>query len=169
MKKRTKTFVIALVMITLTFGLSSAYGQDRENDSLLALSQRNDNANSIVGTWIAEVTISNCQPGNIITKVQALNTFNQGGTMMEAGNSILRGPGQGKWERVSGNRYSSVFMFFRFNADGTYAGFQKVRRFHALDYGGQRLTTTSTFEIFNADGIRIATACASETATRLNE
>lgn len=171
MKKRTKTFFITLVMLTLTFGLSTAYGQNVENDTSPVLFEQDDNANSIVGTWISDVTITDCQSGNILARVKALNTFNQGGTMMEAGggNPALRGPGHGTWERTRGNKYKSVFMFFRFNPDGSYAGFQKVQRVHSLDFEGNTITTTATFDVFNANGIRIATACATETAVRLNE
>ncbi len=169
MNKKNTTIVIALaMMLTLTFGL---YGQNTEDDNSPFLFPRNNSidGNGIVGTWVAEVTIRNCQTNDVIRTVQALNTFNLGGTMMEAGNSLTRGPGHGTWERTRGNNYRSVFMFFRFNPDGTYAGFQKVRRHHTLSFGGRTLTTTATFEIFNADGIRIATPCATETAVRLDD
>lgn len=169
MNKKTQTFVIALaMMLTLTFGLSTAYGQNTEDNNSPLLFSQNGDGNSIVGTWVSAVTIRNCQTNDPFITVQALNTFNQGGTMAEAGNSSTRGPGHGTWERTRANRYSSVFMFFRFNPDGTYAGFQKVRRHHTLSYGGATLTTNATFEVFNSDGIRIAAACATETANRLN-
>ena len=75
MNKKTHTFVTALLI--LTFGLSAAYGQ---NDSSGSFEQ---NANDIVGTWLADVTVSNCQ-GTILGVVKALNTFNKGGTMIES-------------------------------------------------------------------------------------
>ncbi len=173
MNKKIQILVIALaMMLTLTFGFSNAYGQNKEDDSSSLLFQQNDN-DEIVGTWVSEVTIRNCQTNATLVKVQALNTFNQGGTMTEAGNALFRGPGHGVWERIrgnlriGGNQYSSVFMFFRFNPDGTYAGFQKVRRQHTLI--NNTLNTTATFENFNAASVLISTLCAAETASRLTE
>jgi hypothetical protein len=171
MNKKTQTFVIALaMMLTLTFGFSNAYGQDVEDKQSFDLLRQGDNGNSIVGTWVSEVTIRNCQTSAILANVKALNTFNQGGTMMEAGggNSITRGPGHGTWDRIRGNQYRSVFMFFRFNPDGTYAGFQKVRRLHTLN-DGETLTTTAAFDNYNAAGVLLSSLCATETAVRLSE
>jgi len=167
MNKTLKTFVAVLaIVLMLTFGLSTAYGQNTEGNNS-SLQFQEDNGNRIVGTWISDVTIRNCQTNAPLITVKALNTFNQGGTMTETGNSFTRGPGHGTWERTKGNDYDSVFMFFRFNADGTYGGYQKVRRHHTLDLDSAILTTDAAIEVYNAAGVLIAIGCASETARRL--
>ncbi len=167
MNKKTQTFVVALaMMLTLTFGLSTAYGQNTEDKQLSDSLERN--GNSIVGTWVATVTMRNCQTGEAIRSFPVLNTFNLGGTMMETSRSLtIRSPGHGTWERTRGYQYSSVFMFLRSNADGTDNGFQKVRRSHTLN--NDTLTTVAAFENFNAAGVLTSTGCATETATRLTE
>jgi len=169
MNKKTQTFVVVLAMtLTLTFGLSIAYGQNTDDNQSFDSLERNDNDNSIVGTWVAVVTQRNCQTGEVIRMIPVLNTFNQGGTMMEGGSSLTtRGPGHGTWEQTRRRQYSSVFMFLRSNPDGTYNGFQKIRRFHTLN--NDTLTTNATFENFNAGGLLVSTGCATETATRLTE
>lgn len=164
MSKKIRTFATALVvMVTIASGLLTANAQNSE-PSAASISQ---NANSIIGTWVSRVTITNCQTGAVLANVQALNTFNQGGTMTEAGNSLLRSGGQGSWGRDKGDEYDSVFMFFRFNGDGSYGGYQKVQRSHVLSDDRSTLSTVGTFEVFNAAGNMIATACSSETAIRL--
>ncbi len=169
MNKKIQTFVIALaVMLTLTFGFSTIYGQNTEDNESPVLSRQNGDGNSIVGTWVATVTFIDCQTGSTIRSFRVLNTFNQGGTMMETGRSLAaRSPGHGTWERIRGHEYKSVFMFFRSNADGTDNGFQKIRRHHTLN--DDTLTTVATFENFNAAGVSTSTGCATETAARLTE
>ncbi len=165
MNKRKQTFIFALpLMVTLTFGLSTAYGQVSDNKQSSDSLERG--RNSIVGTWVATVTIRNCQTGAPIISIPALNTFNKGGTMMETAQSLAtRSAGHGIWKRTGGHEYISVFLFRRVNPDGTNNGFQKIRRTHDLD--GDILTTEATFEIFDANGVPVSTGCATETATRL--
>jgi len=166
MNRKTQTFVVAFaIMLTLTFVVSTAYGQKK---ALRQQFNSPENGNSIVGTWVAIVTMRNCETGAAIRSFPVMNTFNQGGTMMESSRSLAtRSPGMGMWERNIGNDYSSIFMFFRSNADGTDNGYQKVQRRHTLNNG--ILTTTATFENFNAAGVLTSTGCATETASRLTK
>ena len=159
MINKTRTLIYALITIlAVTVVVPSVSGQDQFGSG-----------NSIVGTWVAAVTIRNCQTNAEIVTVRALNTFNQGGTMMEAGNGLYRGPGHGTWDRSKGNEYTSTFMFFRFNPDGTFAGSQKVNRVHTLSDHGSALTTTATFEVTSPDGTVLVSGCATESAVRLAE
>ncbi len=165
MNKRTQTFIfVVAMMLSLTLGLSAAFGQDSESKQDRDSSERG--RNSIVGTWMATVTIRNCATGLPIISVPVLNTFDRGGTMMETSQSLAtRSAGHGIWKRTRGHEYISVFLFRRVNADGTNNGSQKVRRTHVLD--GDTLTTEATFEIFDPNGVLVSTGCATETATRL--
>ena len=126
---------------------------------------------SIEGAWRTTVTIRNCETGAPITTFQGLQTFNEGGTLAETatGNPpSLRTPGHGVWSREHGRRhYSFVFMFDRFNADGTHAGSTKVRGDVILEPGGDEMTVVASTELFNPAGQLIATGCSTATATRL--
>jgi hypothetical protein len=126
---------------------------------------------SIEGAWRTTVTIRNCQTGAPITTFPGLQTFNEGGTLAEiatGGPPSSRTPGHGVWKREHGSQnYSFVFMFDRFNADGTYAGSQKVRGAVVLEASGDELTVAATTEIFNPAGQLIATGCSTATAARI--
>src|SRR5215203_1172037 len=129
--------VLALIGV-VAFGTLAASGQS------LADSERN----SPVGTWLTTVTFVNCTTGAIIRTFPTMNTFNTGGTMLETPRSLAqRSPGHGEWERVRGNEYTSVFKFFRSNADGTDNGYQFVQRHHTLD--DNTLTSSAYFQNFN--------------------
>lgn len=123
-------------------------------------------ANSPVGTWLATVTFVDCTTGSVIRSFPTMNTFNMGGTMLETSRLLAtRSPGHGAWERIKGNEYSSVFKFFRANADGTDNGYQLVRRVHVLD--GDSLETEAVFQNYDAAGLPTTSGCAVESATRL--
>lgn len=126
---------------------------------------------SIEGAWRTTVTIRNCQTGAPITTFQGLQTFNKGGTLAETatgGPPSSRTPGHGVWSREHGSQnYSFIFMYDRFNADGTYAGSQKVRGAVVLEASDDELTVVASTEIFNPAGQLIATGCSTATATRI--
>src|SRR5436190_15340115 len=93
----TQTFFIASAMIiTLTIGSSTSFGQDKA-DKPSPAAHADDTANDIVGAWEAfEVPAENdCTtglplPGTPIIRV--LNTFNQGGTGWIEDNAPFDGP-----------------------------------------------------------------------------
>jgi len=126
---------------------------------------------SIEGAWRTTITIRNCQTGAPITTFQGLQTFNEGGTVAETATGVppsMRTPGHGVWSREQGwQHYSFAFMYDRFNADGTYAGSQKVRGAVVLEASGDELTVVSSTEIFNPAGQLIASGCSTATATRI--
>ena len=171
MNNKKRTFCVAALVFALmpASGFSIAaqkkiVGQKTIVAKSSALPE--ENANQIIGTWVATVTMRNCQTDEPIRTFPVLNAFQQGGTMMETSRSMAnRSPGLGVWKRISGNSYLSTFIFFRSNADGTDNGYQKVKRQHTLD--GNTLTTAATFENFSPQGVLTSTGCATETASRL--
>jgi len=134
----------------------------------------NRGARALEGSWSTQVTIRNCQTGDAIRTFPRMNTFMQGGTMQEFSAAVapsLRGPGHGVWSHLSeritdGQRFSYAIQFFRFNADGSFAGKVRERRNVEVDFFGSTYNATGTGEIFDANGNLIATACATETGTR---
>ena len=159
------TFVKAIggtALALLLVGAAQLFGSGQNNDR---------HQRSIEGAWRTTVTIRNCQSGAPITSFQGLQTFNEGGTVAETATGVppsMRTPGHGVWSREQGwQNYSFAFMYDRFNADGTYAGSQKVKGAVVLEASGDELTVVSSTEIFNPAGQLIASGCSTATATRI--
>ena len=130
---------------------------------------KRDLAQALEGSWDVQVTIFNCQTGALLRPTfPAMGTFMRGGTMQEfgVGSGLLRAPGHGVWSYQSGRSFYNTFQFFRFNADGTFAGKQIVRRQIEVSRFRNSFTGTATVEIYNPGGVLIATGCATESATR---
>ena len=159
--KLKTTFVLTLTLLfAVCISQSFAAGQQINKGE----------AKGLEGTWLADVTLRNCQTGDAIRSFQGLVTFVRGGQMLETANassSALCSPGHGTWSGNYGQGYTSVFMFFRFNPDGTYAGTQKVIGQAQIGSDPDEFTGTSTIEIYNPLGTLVATACVSQTGRRL--
>jgi hypothetical protein len=118
------------------------------------------------GAWNVSVTIRNCETGEVIRRLRALNLFVHDGSMTETSSNIMRGPSVGTWRFVQDDTYTSMFEFFRFNPDGTFASTARVIRTIELSEDGTRFTSTGTVEDFNAQDVRVSVGCATETAAR---
>lgn len=124
----------------------------------------------IVGVWDVRVTRRDCQTGDSLgVNSPVMNMFNRGGTLLETSSGLptRRGPGLGTWQFVGGQSYSAVFRFFRFNADGSFAGTRRVVRTIELSQDPNEFNATATDELFDANGNLFQAGCATETATRL--
>jgi hypothetical protein len=126
-------------------------------------------ARRLEGTWRTEGTVINCQTGATIRTFLGLDVILNGGSMLATGSSspALTSTGYGVWEHVGGRNFTNTIVSFRFNADGTYAGTQKITRQIELDGSGDGFTSTNALEIADAAGNVIATACSTETGHRL--
>ena len=78
----------------------------------------------LVGVSDTHLTLTKDVSGVVIRTLEALQMFNQGGTLASTDNQppSSRGPGFGTWENLGGGSYSAPFEFFSFNTDGTFAG-----------------------------------------------
>lgn len=127
---------------------------------------------TLEGSWNHLVTPRNCLTSVPMgTTTPSMLTFMQGGTMSEFGtrnSPTLRGPGHGVWSSASEfhPQYTATFQFFRFNADGTFAGRQIVMQETTLSPDGNSYTSTGTGQVLDAVGNVIANTCSSGTATR---
>ncbi len=154
---------LAILMLAVFAQIQVSAQQEPPEDST-----KRNLAQALEGSWDSQVTLLNCQTGAALRTFPAMNTFMSGGTMQEfgVGSGLLRGPGHGVWNYQSGRLFSNTFQFFRFNADGTFAGKQIVRRQIEVSRFRERFTATSAVEIYNPGGVLIATGCGTETATR---
>jgi hypothetical protein len=122
----------------------------------------------IEGVWVSQVTITNCQTGATMRQFAALNMFNHGGTLADTDTQppTSHGPAFGTWQNSSGPQYTSGFQLFRFNADGSFAGTNKVTRTITLGPGGNTFTSMLSITVEDPTGSTASTACGTETATR---
>jgi hypothetical protein len=120
------------------------------------------------GVWDSQVTLTDCN-GFTLAVFRAFEMFHQGGTLTSTDNTppTLHGPGFGTWQHVGVGKYTAPFQFFNFNADGTFAGTQKIDREIQLAADGNSYTSTVTFASYDPDGNLIFSGCGSEVATRL--
>ena len=161
-------FVIALAMMTaftITFSVVSGQGatDTQSSDSSLNAPDR-----TIVGVWRNTITLRNCQTGNQIATFQGLLTFHEGGTMSEFGgiNPVLRSPGHGVWQASNPFHPTFAFTFLRFNADGTFAGTQRVRSTVSLGLDGNAFQSTGMAEVLDVNDNVVGMSCAATMATR---
>jgi hypothetical protein len=142
--------------------------RERSGDTL-DISPSANKEERIEGVWDSRVTIINCQTGASITSFRAMETFLRGGGLVDtnAAPPSTRGPGLGRWQYVGGGQYTASFRFFLYNPDGTFAGVRRVSRTIDLGFGGDTLTSTVAIQVFDPNDILISTACATETARRV--
>ena len=136
--------------------------------TLLATSATAESGGRLVGVFDTHLTLTNCH-GVVIRTLEALQMFNQGGTLASTDNQppSSRGAGFGTWQNMGGRSYSAPFQFFSFNPDGTFAGTVKIARNILLAADANSYTSTVSVEILDPNGNVIATLCGTESATRL--
>jgi hypothetical protein len=122
----------------------------------------------IEGVWMSQVTITDCN-GTTQRAFSALNMFHAGGTLTDTDNQppASHGPGFGTWWSRGGGKFKSVFQFFRFNPDGSFAGSNSVEREITLDADDDAFTSKITVTVINPAGVKVGAACGTETAERL--
>ena len=123
-----------------------------------------DAANSLVGTW--QLTVNR---GPTLPPVQGLTTYTEGHSLIGTGNTTVRGPAHGTWERVRGRLYADTHIFFRFGATGAWIGSQKIRETVRLSPDGESYTAIAISDQFDTNGSLIASGLrATITATRMH-
>lgn len=123
-----------------------------------------------VGVWDLVISFRDCATGNVTRTRPGLFSFMTGGVMQEFGTGTApldRSDAQGVWRHETGRYFSSVSKAFRFAADGSLAGSVKLYRLIALDKDGSQIDVNVSSEIYDANGILVATGCATESGTRL--
>src|SRR5829696_9986936 len=127
------------------------------------LSLEGGNPRGLEGVWNHTNTRRNCTTGDAIQTFAVMHTYMRGGTMSDwgAGNPpSLRSNGQGIWSYESRGIYTTAFQFFRFNADGTFAGKQVVREQIQLSHDGNSYNASATEQVFDVNGNVIANNCS---------
>ena len=128
---------------------------------------------TIEGVWRTAVAPRDCQTDVIGPfGIRGVFTFHQGGTMAEYGigpgsSPALRSPGHGIWRREHGwQEYSFAFGYYRYDANGAFAGSQRVRATLQLAPNGDEFAGRSVVEIFDASDNLVGTFCAASMGWR---
>ena len=158
MQTTVKTYLGLLMLIIGTQTL--VFGQENKTNG--------QQSSALVGVWRNTITLRNCQTGNQIATFQGLLTFHEGGTMSEFGgiNPVLRSPGHGVWQASNPFHPTFAFTFLRFNADGTFAGTQRVRSTVSLGLDGNAFQSTGMAEVLDVNDNVVGMSCAATMATR---
>lgn len=133
------------------------------------MAQSDGGGGRLEGTWENQVSIIDCNTGNVITTFRSLTVFMAGGTLTESTSGTapaLRTPGEGVWRHTTDNNYAFRFKHFRFNAQNVLTGWNIIQAEASLDAAGNTYTSAATVEVYDPNGVLIATACATSDGTR---
>ena len=125
--------------------------------------------NGLEGTWRVQLTVSNCQTGEVLRIFPAMFTFAKGGTLTAttAGQSpALFTPNLGVWRHTDDNTYSAVSEAFVFNPAGAWIQTHRLTRAIELNNDANEFTDTVALEIFDTNRNLIGTGCATSAARR---
>lgn len=160
-----KSCSLALAPSIVTLLLVQACGGSND-----AIAQAASGGDPVEGVWESTITIRDCASGAVIRTFKGVNTFHRGGTLSDTNNGAptARGPGAGIW-RASGTagNYTASFRFYRYNADGTLAGTQRVNRSFTLAADGNSTTGTIAAQVLDTADNVLQNVCGTEASVRL--
>lgn len=123
----------------------------------------------IQGLWQSSVTLSNCDSGAALGSFRGLTSFSQGGTAIADNNqpSPTKGPAMGYWTRNATGAYTVTLRFWRYAADGTPSGQQRLTRTVTLAADGKTLTSTIVTQALDTSDAVVQQACGAETGAKI--
>ena len=121
----------------------------------------------IQGTWETQITVNDCA-GHVITTFPGMITFHQGGTLMDGTStpSAFRTPGEGVWRHTTDSNYAFRIKSFNFNAQNVFTGWTIVAGELTVDHTGNAFTGGGTVNVYDPNGVLLATLCADSVGTR---
>jgi hypothetical protein len=160
-----KSCALALIPSVITLLLVQACGGSSDAVAQAAVAS---DADPIEGAWESTITIRDCTSGAVVRTFKGMNTFHRGGTLSDTNNAptATRGPGQGVWKKGAGT-YTASFRFYRYNADGSLAGSQKVTRTTTLGTDGNSSSGTISAQIIDTSETVLQTLCGTEASVRI--
>ena len=132
------------------------------------MAQRNG-AVRFEGAWNTQVSIIDCQSGNVLATFANMPVFMAGGTMVESNSGTapaLRTQGEGVWRRTTGHNFAFRFKSFTFNSQNVFTGWMIIQADATLDSTGDAYTSSATIEVYNPNGVLVGTGCARTAGTR---
>ena len=120
------------------------------------------------GTWNTQITLNDCS-GHVIRSFPTLVVFIEKGTLTEASGGIapaLQTGGKGVWSHTRDHSYAFRFKDFTFNAQNVFTGWVIITGETTVDNTGNANSGPATVEVYNANGILVASLCADSAGTR---
>ena len=78
----------------------------------------------------------------------------------------LKTPGEGVWRHTTDNSYAFRFKFFTFSPQNVFTGWTIISGETTVDERGDANTGSATVEVYDPNGVLVATVCASTVGTR---
>jgi hypothetical protein len=121
----------------------------------------------IQGVWETQITLNDCA-GHLIRSFQGMLTFHQGGTMMDGTTtpSALRTPAEGVWRHATDNTFAFRMKSFTFDAQNVFTGWTIIAGKLTVDHTGDVFTGPATVQVYDPNGVLVATLCAESSGTR---
>ncbi len=149
--------------------------------SRVAAAQSNESGsdNGLVGTWIVEVTLRNCDTGAPMgPPFSSLVTFHRGGTISESAGSSSFAPGQrssghGIWSQEKGQTYSQkMIAAILFDtppnlpvSPGFFAGWSTIT--HTVEFvNADQISSSGTNAFYKMDGTQYRAGCSTSVGRR---
>lgn len=97
-------------------------------------------------------------------------TFHQGGTLLDGTTTppALRAPAEAVWHHTTDNNYACRFKDFNFNAQNVFTGWVIITGETTVDETGNADTGSATVEVYNPNGVLVASLCAETAGTRFD-
>jgi hypothetical protein len=127
-------------------------------------------AQSIEGTWRVQLTVSDCQTGQVLRTFPAVFAFAKGGTLTltTAGQlPSLSTTGLGIWQHTNGHSYSAVSESFIFSPAGAWTQTNRLTRAIDVSNDGDQFTDTVALQIFDTHGNQIVAGCGTSVGSRM--
>lgn len=150
-------------------GLALLITMGTSNTSMAADDREFSRGGLLEGAWNTQVSIIDCQSGNVLATFANMPVFMAGGTMVEATSGTapaLRTQGEGVWHHTTGHNYAFRFKSFTFNAQNVFTGWMIIQADATLDRTGDAYTSSATIEVYNPNGVLVGTGCARTAGTR---
>ena len=129
-----------------------------------------ESPNGLRGTWRVQLTILDCQTGQVLRTFPAVLAFAKGGTLAltTAGQlPSLSTTGLGIWRHTNGHSYSAVSETFIFSPAGAWIQTHRLTRAIDVSNDGDEFTDTVALQIFDTSGNQIVTGCGTSVGSRM--
>jgi hypothetical protein len=121
------------------------------------------------GTWDMQITLTDCS-GHTIRSFASQVVFMAGGTLTEESSGTapaLRTGGKGVWRHTADNTYVFRMKSFNFNAQNVLTGWGIISGELTVDSTGDAFAGPGgTVEVYDPNGVLVATFCAESAGTR---
>jgi hypothetical protein len=151
-----------------------------------AAAQSSSSSQGLVGAWLVQVVLRNCETSAPIGSLHSLVSFHRGGTLSESPGAGFapgqRSVGHGSWGHQGANTYSQeVIALITFDtppnlpgtltfdptqpvSPGFLAGWQTIT--HTIELNGNELVSSGTNAFYRSDGTLYRTGCSTAVAQR---